>query len=148
MIANHSAASSLRLPGRFGVSLSSFIPAPGPRRCGRERVRHDIAPWESKSRAFPQSLCRQARQHGEAEILLACDRAARPRRGDKLASRPQLRYRDADRARQPVRILRRSAHETMPVAPRSEDHTSELQSLMRISYAVFCLKKKTKHNNT
>src|SRR3546814_10378635 len=27
---------------------------------------------------------------------------------------------------------------------RSEDHTSELQSLMRISYAVFCLKKKTK----
>src|SRR3546814_1405830 len=40
---------------------------------------------------------------------------------------------------------------------RSEEHTSELQSLMRISYAVFCLKKKTKitlsvlnttHNNT
>src|SRR3546814_1450345 len=31
-----------------------------------------------------------------------------------------------------------------PVAdPRSEEHTSELQSLMRISYAVFCLKKKT-----
>src|SRR3546814_8885717 len=31
-------------------------------------------------------------------------------------------------------------------AMRSEEHTSELQSLMRISYAVFCLKKKT-HNN-
>src|SRR3546814_7012154 len=32
-------------------------------------------------------------------------------------------------------------------ATRSEEHTSELQSLMRISYAVFCLKKKkTKHN--
>src|SRR3546814_1384132 len=29
------------------------------------------------------------------------------------------------------------------VALRSEEHTSELQSLMRISYAVFCLKKKT-----
>src|SRR3546814_2611237 len=29
--------------------------------------------------------------------------------------------------------------------PRSEEHTSELQSLMRISYAVFCLKKKNKH---
>src|SRR3546814_9548156 len=28
--------------------------------------------------------------------------------------------------------------------PRSEEHTSELQSLMRISYAVFCLKKKNK----
>src|SRR3546814_6900198 len=30
--------------------------------------------------------------------------------------------------------------------PRSEEHTSELQSLMRISYAVFCLKKKKKTN--
>src|SRR3546814_10865061 len=29
---------------------------------------------------------------------------------------------------------------------RSEEHTSELQSLMRISYAVFCLKKKKKHH--
>src|SRR3546814_8669064 len=31
---------------------------------------------------------------------------------------------------------------------RSEEHTSELQSLMRISYAVFCLKKKKKQNTT
>src|SRR3546814_6041308 len=31
---------------------------------------------------------------------------------------------------------------------RSEEHTSELQSLMRISYAVFCLKKKKKEKNT
>src|SRR3546814_3564112 len=31
---------------------------------------------------------------------------------------------------------------------RSEEHTSELQSLMRISYAVFCLKKKNKNNTT
>src|SRR3546814_1033770 len=30
---------------------------------------------------------------------------------------------------------------------RSEEHTSELQSLMRISYAVFCLKKKKQYNN-
>src|SRR3546814_1619835 len=30
--------------------------------------------------------------------------------------------------------------------PRSEEHTSELQSLMRISYAVFCLKKKKTHS--
>src|SRR3546814_6510542 len=33
---------------------------------------------------------------------------------------------------------------TVPM--RSEEHTSELQSLMRISYAVFCLKKKKKNN--
>src|SRR3546814_1362462 len=39
----------------------------------------------------------------------------------------------------------------VPQHRRSEEHTSELQSLMRISYAVFCLKKKNnskQHNNT
>src|SRR3546814_8487710 len=36
------------------------------------------------------------------------------------------------------------AHGTSPM--RSEEHTSELQSLMRISYAVFCLKKKRRNN--
>src|SRR3546814_7065225 len=36
-------------------------------------------------------------------------------------------------------------YEAAPITPpRSEEHTSELQSLMRISYAVFCLKKKNK----
>src|SRR3546814_5796415 len=34
------------------------------------------------------------------------------------------------------------------LAPRSEEHTSELQSLMRISYAVFCLKKKNTQHQT
>src|SRR3546814_7576983 len=34
------------------------------------------------------------------------------------------------------------------VSRRSEEHTSELQSLMRISYAVFCLKKKKKNTRT
>src|SRR3546814_5164203 len=34
---------------------------------------------------------------------------------------------------------------TLQRKKRSEEHTSELQSLMRISYAVFCLKKKTTH---
>src|SRR3546814_8254035 len=35
---------------------------------------------------------------------------------------------------------------TVAIDMRSEEHTSELQSLMRISYAVFCLKKKTNTN--
>src|SRR3546814_7952461 len=35
-----------------------------------------------------------------------------------------------------------------PGTLRSEEHTSELQSLMRISYAVFCLKNKTKNEHT
>src|SRR3546814_6212283 len=44
-----------------------------------------------------------------------------------------------DRARQPASA---SGSTTMPGRRRSEEHTSELQSLMRLSYAVFCLKKK------
>src|SRR3546814_3748154 len=45
----------------------------------------------------------------------------------------------------PARIARAEAAQRIDqplVADRSEEHTSELQSLMRISYAVFCLKKK------
>src|SRR3546814_1928434 len=55
------------------------------------------------------------------------------------------------RQRDPVRAhpgqepgLHRRAAERA-AADRSEEHTSELQSLMRISYAVFCLKKKKEH---
>src|SRR3546814_8462215 len=59
-------------------------------------------------------------------------RAARHRllRRTGKQARVEFPERDADRPR-------------LAVAQRSEEHTSELQSLMRISYAVFCLKKKT-----
>src|SRR3546814_9055610 len=43
--------------------------------------------------------------------------------------------------------VRVTATDTSKVANRSEEHTSELQSLMRISYAVFCLKKKKNNTN-
>src|SRR3546814_6509728 len=65
----------------------------------------------------------------------ACARAAqhgRPRREAEPFSRPALRRPAAACRHRP-----RARH-----ASRSEEHTSELQSLMRISYAVFCLKKK------
>src|SRR3546814_2690418 len=45
------------------------------------------------------------------------------------------------------RLLCTSAQRADP-QPRSEEHTSELQSLMRISYAVFCLKKKMSREHT
>src|SRR3546814_5805585 len=53
-------------------------------------------------------------------------------RGDRACAR-----------RQPAPAAGRRAHRQPRLADRSEEHTSELQSLMRISYAVFCLKKKT-----
>src|SRR3546814_4603811 len=45
------------------------------------------------------------------------------------------------------RIVVNGLQRIRPGDPRSEEHTSELQSLMRISYAVFCLKKKKNTNN-
>src|SRR3546814_7686595 len=54
----------------------------------------------------------------------------------------------SDRAPDPAVV--RDAHPAQPRArarPRSEEHTSELQSLMRISSAVFCLQKKKKENH-
>src|SRR3546814_3025397 len=86
-----------------------------------------------------------------------CARASRYRRQSHApVGHPALR--GNDRFRQP----RRSRHHRDGEWPqrrrhrrtdghrresRSEEHTSELQSLMRISYAVFCLKKKTKKIN-
>src|SRR3546814_8309065 len=46
-----------------------------------------------------------------------------------------------------VQIIRSYLDNWVRQAVRSEEHTSELQSLMRISYAVFCLKKKQKLKN-
>src|SRR3546814_2138348 len=43
-----------------------------------------------------------------------------------------------------VDLARGGIEPIVTISPRSEEHTSELQSLMRISYAVFCLKKKKK----
>src|SRR3546814_1013610 len=53
----------------------------------------------------------------------------------------------AARARLPMAVRQKALDNYLAsppdgAAPRSEEHTSELQSLMRISYAVFCLKKK------
>src|SRR3546814_6162091 len=72
-------------------------------------------------------------------------------RDDPLDACPRERaevLRRLPRGRQmtPCRVERRTAR--LSHRGRSEEHTSELQSLMRISYAVFCLKKKTKHLRT
>src|SRR3546814_617504 len=77
--------------------------------------------------------------HAEgAEILFA------RRRGDAERlhlPRSGLPFAASRKKRVAPRIRSLSAHTV-----RSEEHTSELQSLMRISYAVFCLKKKNKNN--
>src|SRR3546814_7498399 len=58
------------------------------------------------------------------------------------ASQPALTYRHAWRPGDIIFWDNRCTQHYTPVDYRSEEHTSELQSLMRISYAVFCLKNK------
>src|SRR3546814_7332444 len=53
-----------------------------------------------------------------------------------------------DRRDDPAAVAARHPGPLHGAALRSEEHTSELQSLMRISYAVFCLKKKKKSTNS
>src|SRR3546814_11416758 len=83
--------------------------------------------------------------------LFRSDRHGRPRAQRTEAADPRhlraRRARPADIIGDVVRLCpRRAAQRRSGVrhAFRSEEHTSELQSLMRISYAVFCLKKKKK----
>src|SRR3546814_8433280 len=61
--------------------------------------------------------------------------------------RRDISHKDTKRTR-PACDFGLSPQATLSNALRSEEHTSELQSLMRISYAVFCLKKKTENIQT
>src|SRR3546814_8083450 len=70
-----------------------------------------------------------------------CRRIEAPRT-DRLSAKSDAGGRLATLCRLVSGPLRNLRLQAAPSAGRSEEHTSELQSLMRISYAVFCLKKK------
>src|SRR3546814_9428213 len=65
--------------------------------------------------------------------------------GLQLSNGLRVQSQDAAREARQSMIPRRRISVMESIENRSEEHTSELQSLMRISYAVFCLKKKKKH---
>src|SRR3546814_10619859 len=76
-------------------------------------------------------LQRAARQAAPQPLDRAIGESGEPRRRPGESQRP---HREHER------------HQRRARERRSEEHTSELQSLMRISYAVFCLKKKKTHH--
>src|SRR3546814_3567176 len=100
-------------------------------------------------RPEPRDLPCQPRQRRGARSARSGQEAPAPF-GQILQDRS--RFEDSDRRASPRRILVDDRGQlVIGVDPpealaqlRSEEHTSELQSLMRISYAVFCLKKKNK----
>src|SRR3546814_1303607 len=82
-------------------------------------------PTKSKARPLPRPgffVIEMARAIKSLPPHALCSASRRPPTGAARSSRPPA------------------------ASGRSEEHTSELQSLMRISYAVFCLKKKKPHN--
>src|SRR3546814_7561104 len=97
------------------------------RRPPRSTRTDTLFPYTTLFRSYRQCR-RSARGHG----IALRDGAPRYRAGAGAA-------RQSADARSPGRCTTRGRRSR----PRSEEHTSELQSLMRISYAVFCLKKKT-----
>src|SRR3546814_5545676 len=118
-LAAREAGFTVAAAGRSDVNaLVKIVAAQGYRRifhpCGRDRRTFDPAPL-----AIVHRYVYEAAEAGDAKGL----QAAMPEKAVALLHSP--------------RAARR-------LAKRSEEHTSELQSLMRISYAVFCLKKKTK----
>src|SRR3546814_2331709 len=99
-----------------------------PPRCTRTDT---LFPYTTLFRS-PHARCRAKAQFDVVrEVAVVADIAA-------LAMRP---------GRQPVQRSGRELRAAAARAQRSEEHTSELQSLMRISYDVYCLKKQTSQNH-
>src|SRR3546814_11762018 len=83
-------------------------------------------------------------EHPDLDIVARADIGGQLERAGHLIEIIARRAVEAER--HVARIARRLAQQAHRKAPRSEEHTSELQSLMRNSYAVFCLKKKKNPN--
>src|SRR3546814_5407597 len=98
--------------------------------------------WERSARLWPCHPCRAA-PRSEMRHLQAPRRHIRASRFRVVHAAPTARSLRNSALLTPV-CVRPDAPMTTPARARSEEHTSELQSLMRISYAVFCLKKKKK----
>src|SRR3546814_6683489 len=101
---------------------------------------------------FPDTpLCRSPAAAHLVRRRLRCSTAPLGPRGNALGPTLDVRPRGNPRPRRhrggraPGAPLRHRARCLTVLGVRSEEHTSELQSLMRTSYAVFCLKKKKIH---
>src|SRR3546814_231845 len=116
---------------RAEASVQHRIGRPSQRAGGGGEVAEGVARVEGKRAALGDQDGGAGKAHGGAgEMEPAQPLARQQRREDDDEQRPEVGDEAGiDRGR---------------IAERSEEHTSELQSLMRISYAVFCLKKKKK----
>src|SRR3546814_3051449 len=106
--------------------------------------RRTYGPHAAIARAGPQSPAGRVPASGTRHRDSRRQSASRrdwPGRSPAPAPAPPAAAISGSRERRPVQSRSATA-----LSARSEEHTSELQSLMRISYAVFCLKKKKKNH--
>src|SRR3546814_6131349 len=102
---------------------------------------YTLFPYTTLFRSSPCSVLKREPPDDRCESNCRGHTLPRHRRGGRRLQDLSRRHRGAEPRLS--RLSRGTAHH--PARPfRSEAHTSELQSLMRISYAVFCLKKKMK----
>src|SRR3546814_9558243 len=113
---------------------SSDLPAPGGKGGGGVRQYGCRSGLEAQAGVD----CAQQRMQPLQRVARGCTHRLTREIGDRLVRRGERRGAEINCRRQRLRH---------PFHQRSEEHTSELQSLMRISYAVFCLKKKNKNTN-
>src|SRR3546814_7633700 len=98
----------------------------------------DVCSSDLRRRAAQADAERHSRPDLRAPLLVAADARSVRRTGQERQDAAEHRT---------ARRLKPGAYSRLCIragADRSEEHTSELQSLMRISYAVFCIKKKKK----
>src|SRR3546814_8444921 len=106
-----------------------------------------LCPYTTLFRSFGVTRLRQQDARGDRAALtgVIADREARQQRGRKIGVAENEVGRLAAEFEKDLLHGRRGAGHD---ATRSEEHTSELQALMRLSYAVFCWKKQIdKHTN-
>src|SRR3546814_4777961 len=116
------------------------------RRIGRATQKGNIVRRQPQydSLGITSQLCKAWRMKASAPSLSVV--SAQPQYGSTRPPRPKRQHHR--KAGGTAHIVRAACKHLMQssACQRSEEHTSELQSLMRISYAVFCLKKKNKHH--
>src|SRR3546814_4943962 len=107
--------------------LARTYPRGGPRRCVQQCGRYL---YRADDHIPPRYIRRQGRRHARAA---GCSQRTRLESAGRLQHGPKLSRPTQGKSHREFR--------------RSEEHTSELQSLMRISYAVFCLKTAQQHHH-
>src|SRR3546814_9374779 len=101
-----------------------------------------ISDWSSDVYSSDLLDCPAARQTERCDSPTAHSAAPGYVPPDVPVARPGSRHETVGGQHDYCRADHDHVARTAPAPERSEEHTSELQSLMRISYAVFCLKKK------